>query len=276
MLPPTQSSEAKASEPGPHPHRLPPNPKWEPTTQNVAFDAWSPGLAASHSTRGAKSLPGSWGIRARFLPRLSFASGTQRDYPQSNHRATPPISLCAGRLAGKGRNYFFWGTGCSNRLHRLVDSQGSLPPNVSGTRGLGYDVTHLQDQIRKTLGLEVERNIALVGAGNLGSALANYRGLLDAGFLLTNIFDASSQAIGTEVGGLTVQPMEELHSMEEVSIAIMAVPRRVAQSVADRLTEAGITSILNFAPKTLKLPDGVISRNVDLSTELQVLAYFDQ
>lgn len=148
--------------------------------------------------------------------------------------------------------------------------------NVSGTRGLGYYVTHLQDRIRKTLGLEVERNIALVGAGNLGSALANYRGLLDAGFLLTNIFDASSQAIGTEVGGLTVQSMEELHSMEDVSIAIMAVPRRVAQSVANRLMQAGITSILNFAPKRLELPDGVISRNVDLSTELQVLAYFDQ
>ncbi len=148
--------------------------------------------------------------------------------------------------------------------------------NVIGTRGLGYDVTHLQDQIRKTLGLEVERNIVLVGAGNLGSALANYQGLLEAGFLLTNIFDAGARQIGTMVGGLTVQPMEELHSMEDVSIAIMAVPRRVAQSVADRLTEAGITSILNFAPKTLKLPDGVISRQVDLSTELQVLAYFDQ
>ena len=147
---------------------------------------------------------------------------------------------------------------------------------VSGTRGVGYDVLHLQEAIRKTLGLEKERNIALIGAGNLGSALANYRGLLDAGFLLTNIFDAGAHAIGSIVGGLVVQPMEELHSMENVSIAILAVPQRAAQGVADRLLEAGITSILNFAPKTLNLPTGVISRNVDLSTELQVLAYFDQ
>ena len=94
--------------------------------------------------------------------------------------------------------------------------------------------------------------------------------------MLTNIFDAGSQVIGSTIGGLVVQPMEELHSIENVSIAILAVPQRVAQGVANRLLEAGITSILNFAPKTLKLPPGVISRNVDLSTELQVLAYFDQ
>ena len=145
-----------------------------------------------------------------------------------------------------------------------------------GTRGVGYDIDELRIQIRKTLGLISHHPVVIVGAGNLGRALANYKGFENWGFEIAAILDIDEDKIGKEIAGVTV---ESLHKLEEivdghsVRVGIIATPPSGAQTVADRLTEAGVKSILNLAPTILKTDDDVSVRRVDLSTELGILAY---
>ncbi len=145
-----------------------------------------------------------------------------------------------------------------------------------GTRGVGYDIDELRSQIRKTLGLISKYPVVIVGAGNLGQALAKYKGFQNWGFEIAAILDIDEAKIGTEIAGVMV---ESLHNLEEiverhsVRIGIIATPPSGAQTVADRLTEAGVRSILNLAPTILKTNDNVSVRRVDLSTELGILAY---
>ncbi|WP_205730094.1 redox-sensing transcriptional repressor Rex [Blastococcus sp. TF02-8] len=148
-----------------------------------------------------------------------------------------------------------------------------------GVRGVGYDVVALRERIARVLGAERSRACVLVGIGNLGTALADYAGFGSRGFRFVGLFDAAPARVGQRIGGLTVQPMAELESTvaeAEVSIGVIATPAEVAQSVCDRLAAAGVRSILNFAPVTLAPPEGVDVRPVDLSVELQVLAFLGQ
>lgn len=148
-----------------------------------------------------------------------------------------------------------------------------------GTRGVGYDVDYLIAQISRELGLTQDWAAVLVGAGNLGQALANYGGFADRGFRIAAILDSDSAKVGQPVAGLAVSHFDDVESIVEeqgVVIAILAVPGEVAQGVADRLVAAGITSILNFAPAIVTVPDGVSLRKVDLSIELQILTYYEQ
>jgi redox-sensing transcriptional repressor len=148
-----------------------------------------------------------------------------------------------------------------------------------GVRGVGYEVATLRDRISAVLGVERSRACVLVGIGNLGSALADYAGFGSRGFEFVGLFDAAASRIGQRIGGLTVRPIEELEEVvaaSQASIGVITTPAEVAQSVCDRLAAAGVRSILNFAPVTLAAPDGVDVRKVDLSVELQVLAFVGQ
>ncbi len=146
-----------------------------------------------------------------------------------------------------------------------------------GTRGVGYDVAHLTFQIERALGLTRDWAVAIVGIGNLGSALAGYGGFRDKGFAVLGLFDSDPAKVGMEVGGQKVEPLsklEEIVKKRGLSIGVVTTPAAAAQEAADRLTAAGITSILNFAPTVLHVPDGVAVRRVDLSTELQICSYY--
>jgi redox-sensing transcriptional repressor len=148
-----------------------------------------------------------------------------------------------------------------------------------GTRGVGYEVRTLRDRIARVLGVERSRACVLVGIGNLGSALADYAGFGSRGFQFVGLFDASPSRVGQRIGGQAVRPIEDLEavvSATQASLGVIATPAEVAQSVCDRLTAAGVRSILNFAPVTLVAPAGVDVRQVDLSVELQVLAFLGQ
>ncbi|NEK58218.1 redox-sensing transcriptional repressor Rex [Geodermatophilus sabuli] len=148
-----------------------------------------------------------------------------------------------------------------------------------GVRGVGYDVATLRDRIARVLGVEQSRACVLVGIGNLGTALADYAGFGSRGFRFVGLFDAAPARVGQRIGGQPVRPMAELDEVvaaTAATIGVIATPAEVAQPVCDRLTTAGVRSILNFAPVALAAPPEVDVRQVDLSVELQVLAFLGQ
>jgi redox-sensing transcriptional repressor len=148
-----------------------------------------------------------------------------------------------------------------------------------GTRGVGYPVEELVDAISEVLGLTTERPVVIVGVGNLGRALASYGGFLQRGFRISALVDADPDTVGTVVAGHVVESFDDLDAIvaeRDVAIAVLATPAAAAAEVAERLVGAGITAILNFAPAHLAVSDEVTVRRVDLSTELQVLSFYDQ
>ena len=148
-----------------------------------------------------------------------------------------------------------------------------------GTRGVGYDVEYLLFQMSRELGLTQDWPVVIVGIGNLGQALANYGGFTERGFPVAALVDADPAKVGTEFLGLTIRPLDELPAIAQdgqVTIGIIATPAHAAQDVADRLVSAGVTSILNFAPAVISVPDVVTLRKVDLAVELQILSFYQQ
>jgi redox-sensing transcriptional repressor len=148
-----------------------------------------------------------------------------------------------------------------------------------GTRGVGYDVAYLIHQIRRELGLTQHWAIAIVGIGNLGHALANYKGFAERGFRVAGLVDADPAKVGEIVGGLAIRHVDDLPALvaeEEVAIGVVATPAAAVQDVADLMVAAGIRSILNFAPAVIAVPAGVSVRKVDLAIELQILAFYEQ
>jgi redox-sensing transcriptional repressor len=148
-----------------------------------------------------------------------------------------------------------------------------------GTRGVGYDVEYLLFQMSRELGLTQHWPVVIVGIGNLGHALANYGGFDASGFHVVALVDADPSKVGQEVAGTQIHSMEELPSLvrdQGVVIGIIATPATAAQDVADLLVDAGVTSILNFAPALITVPDGVSLRKVDLAVELQILSFHQQ
>lgn len=148
-----------------------------------------------------------------------------------------------------------------------------------GTRGVGYDVEYLTFQMSRELGLTHDWPVIIVGVGNLGQALANYGGFRDRGFPIAALVDADPEKVGDVVHGVTVQGLDDLPTLVAglgSVIGIIATPAHAAQSVADLLAEAGVTSILNFAPAVISVPDGVSLRKVDLAVELQILSFYQQ
>ncbi len=148
-----------------------------------------------------------------------------------------------------------------------------------GTRGVGYDVAYLIHQVRRELGLTQDWPIVIVGVGNLGHALANYRGFAERGFRTAALVDAEPAKVGEVVGGLPIRPVDDLPEIVRANPGAMGVictPASEAQKVADLLVASGVRSILNFAPVVLQAPPGVSVRKVDLAVELQILAFYEQ
>ena len=146
-----------------------------------------------------------------------------------------------------------------------------------GTRGVGYDVEFLLFEISRELGLTQDWPVVIVGLGNLGHALANYRGFTTRGFRVVGLVDADEKRVGEDIGGLIVRHIDDLAVLAKevgAAIGVIATPAAVAQEVADLLVAAGVTSILNFAPTVISVPDTVAVRKVDLSIELQILSFY--
>ena len=147
-----------------------------------------------------------------------------------------------------------------------------------GTRGVGYEVQELVGHISTALGLTQRWSVVLVGVGNLGHALAGYGGFASRGFRIAGLLDADPARVGEVIAGVAVRHMDDLAEVVRtggVSIGVIATPAAAAQEVCDRLVEAGVTSILNFAPAVLQVPSGVDLRKVDLSIELQILSFHE-
>lgn len=162
----------------------------------------------------------------------------------------------------------------SAKLRKDLSHLGSY-----GTRGVGYEVEYLVYQISRELGLTQDWAVAIIGAGNLGRALSGYGGFASRGFRMAALLDSDPSVVGRTIGGHTVEPIDKLETVIKdrgISIVVIATPASAAQAVCDRVVAAGITSILNFAPVVLSVPDGVDVRKVDLSIELQILAFHEQ
>jgi redox-sensing transcriptional repressor len=162
----------------------------------------------------------------------------------------------------------------SAKLRKDLSHLGSY-----GTRGVGYDVEYLVYQISRALGLTQSYRVAIIGVGNLGHALANYAGFATRGFQIAALIDADPARVGVEIAGIEIRHLEDLEVVvkeHEISIGVIATPAAAAQDVCDRLVACGVTSVLNFAPAVLAVPDSVDVRKVDLSIELQILAFHEQ
>ena len=145
-----------------------------------------------------------------------------------------------------------------------------------GIRGVGYNVKDLHKNILRILGLSNEWSVCLVGIGNLGLALSTYKGFKERGFVITSIFDNDPEKIGAMVNGvevMSIDKIEEVVSKIGTQIGAITVPTSSAQDIADKLVRAGVSAILNFAPKVLNVPPEVELRNVDLSVNLEVLTF---
>lgn len=213
---------------------------------------------------------------------------TPEDQPSGQARQLPPATVSRLTLYLRTLNALL-ADGVENvSSDALAESAGVGAANVRkdlshlgsyGTRGVGYDVANLSRQIAQALGLTHEWRVAIVGAGNLGRALARYAGFESRGFDVVALLDADQMVIGTEIGWLRVSDAANLESVlasTRANMVVLALPAPVAQSVCDRVVGAGVHSILSFAPVALSVPEHVNLRKVDMATELQILAYHAQ
>jgi len=146
-----------------------------------------------------------------------------------------------------------------------------------GKQGTGYDIAYLTEQLQRILKLDRVWDMAIIGAGDVGHALAYYQGFKNRGFQATLIFDNDKNKIGTKIGALTVKNINQMISTIHkagVKIGMVAVPADVAQLVTDQLVEAGVKAILNYAPIQLSVAEGVRVENIDPATHLQKMSYY--
>lgn len=173
-------------------------------------------------------------------------------------------------------------TSSQDLAERLGLSSAQIRKDLSyfgefGKQGTGYNVAFLQKQLRQILHVDCQWDLILIGAGDLGRALANYPGFAKQGFRLVAIFDNARKKIGMTVGDLTVKSMAELEQFvhaQKIPIAILAVPADAAQAVGNQLVELGVRAILNYAPITLTVPPQVKVYYIDPIVGLQSMAYY--
>jgi redox-sensing transcriptional repressor len=171
----------------------------------------------------------------------------------------------------------------SRELGKLLDiSAAQIRKDLShfgelGKRGKGYEIDFLINKLNEILNTDTVWKMIVIGAGDLGSGLARYRGFLNRGFLVDAIFDIDSEKIGKEIGNLVVRDLLEMCdyvAKHEIQIAVLAIPAEDAQDVIDQLVQVGITAILNYAPVYIKTPEGVQIEHIDPAVHLQKLSYF--
>ena len=212
---------------------------------------------------------------------MSIPRRRRRELPDATIARLPTYIRCLSQLENAGLQ-----TVHSADLAAQVGVSGAVVRRdlsyvgSYGTRGVGYPVGELRDQVNRALGLSDEHRVVVAGVGHMGRALAGYRGFAERGLRVTGIFDVDPDLIGTkagnpELGMLEIQPLADLPGFvarHRVSIAVIATPADAAQSVADLLVGAGVTSILNLSAVHLSVPAPVVVRPVDLATEIQILA----
>ena len=145
-----------------------------------------------------------------------------------------------------------------------------------GQQGYGYNVKYLYTEIAKILGIDRQHNLIIIGAGNLGQAIANYANFERRGFIIKGMFDVNPRLIGLVVRGIEIRGVEELEKFiveNDVQIAALTIPKTNAPELADRLEKAGFKAIWNFAHTDLQVPDDVVVENVHLSESLMRLSY---
>ena len=145
-----------------------------------------------------------------------------------------------------------------------------------GQQGYGYNVKYLYAEIAKILGIDQQHNLIIIGAGNLGQAIANYTNFERRGFLIKGMFDINPKLIGLVIRGIEIRSVDEMESFikdNDIQIAALTIPKTKAPEIADRLVKAGIKAIWNFAHTDLVVPDDVVVENVHLSESLMRLSY---
>ena len=146
-----------------------------------------------------------------------------------------------------------------------------------GQQGFGYDVGNLRNEIAKILGLDKKYKIIIVGAGNIGQAIANYTGFYEADYEVVALFDKNPKLIGMSIRNALIldsDDIEDFLNKEHIDIAVICTPKSVSQQVAEQLVQCGIKAIWNFAPKDLKMPEEVYVENVHLNESLFSLTYY--
>jgi redox-sensing transcriptional repressor len=147
-----------------------------------------------------------------------------------------------------------------------------------GVRGVGYYVKDLQRHLRQILGLDRKLKVAILGAGNLGLALADYPGFRQEGFQIVALFDALASKVGQRsragVPIFDIRDLRKVSAREKIAIAVIAVPADAAQHVVSQVVAAGIKAILNFSPGTIRAPEGVKLKSVDLTVSLESLSFY--
>ena len=211
---------------------------------------------------------------------MSAAATARREIPETSVARLPGYlraltSLARDGIASVSSEELASTAGVSSAMLRKdLSHLGSY-----GVRGVGYDVERLASEITSVLGLTQDWPVAIVGMGNLGRALAAYRGFAERGFRVIALLDGDPGVVGEEVAGQRVRPMEDLSWLvahDGLAIGVIATPPEGAQQACDDLVAAGVRSVLNFAPAVLAVPEGVVVRKVDLYTELQILAFHGQ
>ena len=222
----------------------------------ASLSGWREGLVSARTTDSARDIPEATVARLPVYLRALITLADQGTATCSSEE----LAAAAGVNSAK--------------LRKDLSYLGSY-----GTRGVGYDVDYLRYQIAREIGVTQDWPVVIVGIGNLGHALANYSGFRSRGFRVVALLDADPVREGEVVAGVEVRPfdhLEQIVSEHDVAIGVIATPALAAQDVADRMVACGVTSILNFAPSVIAVPDGVDVRKVDLSIELQILAYHEQ
>jgi len=176
-----------------------------------------------------------------------------------------------------------YGYASSHELGKLLDiSAAQIRKDLShfgelGKRGKGYEIDFLICKLNQILNTEKVWKMIVIGAGDLGSGLARYRGFLNRGFQVSAIFDKDPQKVGRKIGTLVAKDIREMNDYvkeNEIKIAVLAIPAEYAHDVIDDLVNAGITAILNYAPIYIKTPEGVQIEHIDPAVHLQKLSYF--
>ncbi len=190
-----------------------------------------------------------------------------------------PIYLRAlTRLAQEGKEV----TSSHELGQRLGISSAQIRKDLShfggfGKQGTGYQIAYLVEQLKQVLKVDREWDVALIGAGDLGRAVAHYKGFSDRGFRIIAVFDNAPDKAGKDIDGLIINPIEQMREIitqRGIKIAMIAIPAEHAQSVADQLVEAGVRAILNYAPINLNVPENVHVQYIDPVAHMQRMTYY--
>ncbi len=204
--------------------------------------------------------------------------GTLQNIPDIVIGRLPIYLRALNRMIHEGKEY----TSSHELGERLGISSAQIRKDLShfgefGKQGTGYNVEYLQEQLRQILHVDREWPVAIVGIGDLGRAIAHYRGFTPRGFRVTCLFDADPAKVGDRVGDLTIHSIEEMPAelqRQQVKVAMIAVPLEAAQQVANLLVQSGVRAILNYAPITLAVPPDVHVQYIDPVAHLQHMTYY--